>query len=176
METKLSKLLDRAECMTLVSSQACSYWSYIRFLFSIPLILTSSAMCIINSISTDANSVRIPNIVVNGVSVLIVSLSNNIKAGEKCDMYRKLSQSFMNLSQEVETYDAENVITKEKYEILTIKYDNLIADCAFEDIPTRYKRAAAISFTANGRQVPIQLNGTINCHYPKKPALIMEPI
>jgi hypothetical protein len=175
MKEKLQKLLDKAECMVLLTSSACNYWSYVKFLFSIPLVLTSSAMCIINSISEDANAVKIPNIVVNAVSVLIVSLNNNIKAGEKCDSYIKISQQFMNLSQEIENYDEENMITKEKYEILMIKYDNLINDCAFEDIPNRYKLLASRSFYSNNRAVPIQLNGcTGNDYEMKKLPIIME--
>ena len=175
MKEKLHKLLDKAECMVLLTSSACNYWSYIKFLFSIPLVLTSSAMCIINSISEDANAVKIPNIVVNAVSVLIVSLNNNIKASEKCDAYRKLSQQFMNLSQEIEQYDDENAITKEKFEVLMIKYDNLINDCAFEDIPNRYKLLASRSFYSNNRAVPIQLNGcTGNDYEIKKLPIIME--
>ena len=175
MKEKLQKLLDKAECMVLLTSSACNYWSYIKFLFSIPLVLTSSAMCIINSISEDANAVKIPNIVVNAVSVLIVSLNNNIKASEKCDAYRKLSQQFMNLSQEIEQYDDENAITKEKFEVLMIKYDNLINDCAFEDIPNRYKLLASRSFYSNNRAVPIQLNGCSGNDYEiKKLPIIME--
>ena len=175
MKEKLHKLLDKAECMVLLTSSACNYWSYIKFLFSIPLVLTSSAMCIINSISEDANAVKIPNIVVNAVSVLIVSLNNNIKASEKCDAYRKLSQQFMNLSQEIEQYDDENAITKEKFEVLMIKYDNLINDCAFEDIPNRYKLLASRSFYSNNRAVPIQLNGCSGNDYEiKKLPIIME--
>ena len=175
MKEKLQKLLDKVECMVLLTSSACNYWSYIKFLFSIPLVLTSSAMCIINSISEDANAVKIPNIVVNAVSVLIVSLNNNIKASKKCDAYRKLSQQFMNLSQEIEQYDDENAITKEKFEVLMIKYDNLINDCAFEDIPNRYKLLASRSFYSNNRAVPIQLNGcTGNDYEIKKLPIIME--
>lgn len=175
MKEKLQKLLDKAECMVLLTSSACNYWSYVKFLFSIPLVLTSSAMCIINSISEDANAVKIPNIVVNAVSVLIVSLNNNIKASEKCDAYRKLSQQFMNLSQEIEQYDDENFITKEKFEVLMIKYDNLINDCAFEDIPNKYKLSASRSFFSNNRAVPIQLNGCSGNNYElKKLPVIME--
>lgn len=48
-------------------------------------------MCIINSISEDANAVKIPNIVVNAVSVLIMSLNNSIKAGEKFENFKKLN-------------------------------------------------------------------------------------
>ena len=175
MKEKLHKLLDKAECMVLLTSSACNYWSYIKFLFSIPLVLTSSAMCIINSISEDDNMMKVPNIIVNAVSVLIVSLNNNIKASEKCDAYRKLSQQFMNLSQEIEQYDDENAITKEKFEVLMIKYDNLINDCAFEDIPNRYKLLASRSFYSNNRAVPIQLNGcTGNDYEIKKLPIIME--
>jgi hypothetical protein len=175
MKEKLNKLLDKAECMVLLTSSACNYWSYIKFLFSIPLVLTSSAMCIINSISEDANMMKVPNIIVNAVSVLIVSLNNNIKASEKCDAYRKLSQQFMNLSQDIEQYDDENAITKEKFEVLMIKYDNLINDCAFEDIPNKYKITASKSFYSNNRAVPIQINGCSGNNYElKKLPIIME--
>lgn len=176
---KIQKLLDKSECLVLVCSSACSYWSFIKFLFSIPLVLTSSAMCIINSISEDANKMKIPNIVVNAVSVLIVSLNNNIKSSEKAEQFKKLSQQFMMLTQEIDAFDDENVITAEKYNMLVLKYDNLINDCDFEDIPTRYKLAASKSFNANNRHTPIQLNGTINNHIEmvvKKPAIIMENI
>ena len=176
---KLQKLLDKSECLVLVCSSACSYWSFIKFLFSIPLVLTSSAMCIINSISEDANKMKIPNIVVNAVSVLIVSLNNNIKSSEKAEQFKKLGQAFMMLTQEIDAFDDENVITAEKYNMLLLKYDNLINDCDFEDIPTRYKLAASKSFNANNRHTPIQLNGTINNHIEmvtKKPAIIMENI
>ncbi len=176
---KLQKLLDKSECLVLVCSSACSYWSFIKFLFSIPLVLTSSAMCIINSISEDANKMKIPNIVVNAVSVLIVSMNNTIKSSEKAEQFKKLGQAFMMLTQEIDVFDDENVITAEKYNMLVLKYDNLINDCDFEDIPTRYKLAASKSFNANNRHTPIQLNGTINNHIEmvvKKPAIIMENI
>lgn len=176
---KLQKLLDKSECLVLLCSSACNYWSFIKFLFSIPLVLTSSAMCIINSISEDANAVKIPNIVVNAVSVLIVSLNNSIKASEKADNFKKLSQQFMTLTQEIDSFDDENIITKDKYEMLMIKYDNLVQDCSFEEIPTRYKLSASKAFYANNRAVPIQLNGVIGNNNAtemsiKKPAIIME--
>jgi len=136
-------------------------------------------MCIINSISEDANKMKIPNIVVNAVSVLIVSMNNTIKSSEKAEQFKKLGQAFMMLTQEIDVFDDENVITAEKYNMLVLKYDNLINDCDFEDIPTRYKLAASKSFNANNRHTPIQLNGTINNHIEmvtKKPTIILENI
>ena len=176
---KLQKLLDKSECLVLVCSSACNYWSFIKFLFSIPLVLTSSAMCIINSISEDATKMKIPNIVVNAVSVLIVSLNNSIKASEKAEQFKKLAQSFMTLTQEIDAFDDENVITAEKYNMLLLKYDNLIQDTDFEDIPTRYKLSASKSFNSNNRYTPIQLNGAMNNHIEmvvKKPTVILEGV
>ena len=159
LDERIEKLLSKTEALVLLTNKASGYWSMVKFCFNIPLVLTSSAMCIINSIRDDANDVKIPNIVVNAVSVLIMSLNNSIKAGEKFETFKKLSQQFMVLSQEVEGIEEE--ITKEKADILVLKYDNLIADCAFEEIPEKYKLLVASKYSEADRHVPIQINGTI---------------
>ncbi len=56
----------------------------------------------------DANEVKIPNIVVNAISVLIMSLNNSKKASEKCDLFRRLGQQFLLLSGQIEN---DNEIT-----------------------------------------------------------------
>jgi hypothetical protein len=154
-----NKLLDKCEAMTLLCTNASTHWSFIKFCFAIPLVLTSSTMCIINSISEDANSIKIPNIIVNAVSVLIMSLNNSIKPSEKFEIFKKLSQQFMILSQEVEGYEGH--IPKDKCDMLLLKYDNLIQDCMFEEIPQKYKLMVASKYTEANRFVPIQINGTI---------------
>jgi len=158
---KIKKLLDKTECMCLLCTKATTHWSFIKFCFNIPLVLTSSTMCIINSISTNANDVKIPNIIVNALSVLIISLNNTVRGGEKYEGFKKLSQQFMIISQEI---DAIDDMTLEQYHILSLKYDNLIQDCAFEDIPLKYKINVAKSFFENDRHIPIQLNGNIGNH------------
>lgn len=154
-----NKLLDKCECMTLLCTNASTHWSFVKFCFNIPLVLTSSTMCIINSISEDANAIKIPNIIVNAVSVLIMSLNNSIKPAEKFEIFKKLSNQFMILSQEIEAIDGD--IPKDKADLLTLKYDNLIQDCMFEEIPQKYKIQVANKYTDANRYVPIQINGTI---------------
>lgn len=157
----IEKLLDKCESMTLLCTRTATYWSYVKMGFNIPLVFTSSTMCIINSISTDANTVKIPNIVVNAISVLIMSLSNSIKASEKFEIFKKLSQQFMLLSQELEALDKDGADFKEKLNIISLKYDNLIQDCAFEEIPQKTKTNVSKLFSDANRYLPIQLNGTI---------------
>ena len=154
-----NKLLDKCECMTLLCTNASSHWSFIKFCFNIPLVLTSSTMCIINSISENANDIKVPNIIVNAVSVLIMSLNNSIKPAEKFEIFKKLSQQFMILSQEIEAIEGD--IPKDKADLLMLKYDNLIQDCMFEEIPQKYKIQVANKYTDANRYVPIQINGTI---------------
>ena len=156
LEERTEKLLSKTEAMVLLCSKASSYWSMIKFAFNIPLVLTSSAMCIINSISEDANEVKIPNIVVNAISVLIMSLNNSIKASEKCDLFRRLSQQLLLLTGKIENDD---IIDENEFKILAMTYENLANDIPFEDIPHRYKIQVAESF--RDRYVPLQLNGTI---------------
>ena len=156
LEERIEKILSKTEAMVLLCSKANSYWSMIKFAFNIPLVLTSSAMCIINSVSDDANTVKIPNIVVNAISVLIMSLNNSIKASEKCDLFRRLSQQFLLLAGQIEN---DNEITDSDFQLIALKYENLINDVLFEEIPNRYKLQVAESF--KNRCVPLQLNGTI---------------
>ena len=113
-------------------------------------------MCIINSISEDANEVKIPNIVVNAASVLIMSLNNSIKASEKCDVFRRIGQQLLLLTGKIEN---DNEITEEDFKLLAMTYENLVNDMSFEDIPDRYKRQVIESF--KDRYLPLQLNGTI---------------
>ena len=156
LQERIEKILSKTEAMVLLCSKANGYWSMIKFAFNIPLVLTSSTMCIINSISEDANVVKIPNIVVNPISVLIMSLNNSIKASEKCDLFRRLSQQFLLLAGQIEN---DNEITDSDFQLIALKYENLINDVLFEEIPNRYKLQVAESF--KHRTVPLQLNGTI---------------
>ena len=154
LENRIEKLLSKTEALVLLCSRAGGYWALVKFCFAIPLVLTSSAMCIINSISEDANEVKIPNIVVNAVSVLIMSLNNSIKASEKCDLFRRVGQQLLLLTGKIEN---DNEIDDAEFKLMAMTYENLVNDLPFEDIPDRYKRQVAESF--KDRYLPLQLNG-----------------
>ena len=154
LDERIEKLLSKTEALVLLTNKASGYWSMVKFAFNIPLVLTSSVMCIINSISEDANEVKIPNIVVNAISVLIMSLNNSIKASEKCDLFRRLSQHLLLLTGKIENDD---IIDENEFKILAMSYENLVNDIEFSDIPNRYKEQVIESF--KDRHLPLQLNG-----------------
>lgn len=154
LEHRIEKLLSKTEALVLLCSKASGYWALVKFCFAIPLVLTSSAMCIINSISEDANEVKIPNIVVNAVSVLIMSLNNSVKASEKCDLFRRVGQQLLLLTGKIEN---DNEIDDAEFKLMAMTYENLVNDLPFEEIPDRYKRQVAESF--KDRYLPLELNG-----------------
>ena len=56
------------------------------------------------------------------------------------------------------TYDEIDV---DKYNMLVLKYDNLIWSCDFEHIPSNIKTEVSMLFQNNNKNVPIQLNGVM---------------
>jgi hypothetical protein len=80
----------------------------------------------------------------------------------------------MILSQEIEGIENDEM-DKEKYNLIMLKYDNLIQDCAFEEIPTRFKQQVAKIYTDADRYIPIQLNGTIGNIVKRNSKDIVKP-
>lgn len=155
-EDRLEQLLDKCEAMSVLCQKATQYWSLIKFFFQIPLILTSSIMCILNSFDDDKGNMKIPNVVVNGTSVLILALQNNLKVPEKVELFKSLSNNFLQLAHLIEGMELED-IQKNNINIHTEKYDSLIIQCQFEDIPKKIKLEVIELW--EGRSIPLQLNG-----------------
>ena len=157
MDERTIKLLDKCEAMSLLCTKASSHWSFLKFAFQLPLILTSSVMCILNSFEREGESnMRIPNVVVNGCSVLIMSLQNNLKVAEKVELFKNLSNQYLILAHSIEALEPDT-ITREMVNNFTEKYDSLQSQCLFEDIPQRYKKEVINSW--KGRFLPLQMNG-----------------
>lgn len=156
MDIRLKQLLDKCEAMTILTSKATYYWSLIKTIFQIPLILTGSIMCILNSFDNGKGIMKIPNVVVNGVSVLLMAYQNQLKVAEKVELFKTLSNQFLQLAHQIEGLDMEQ-IDRNLINNLTEKYDNYIMSCLFEDIPNRYK--IEVRNIMEGKSLPLQLNG-----------------
>jgi hypothetical protein len=155
MERK-QKLLDRCEAMSLLCIKASYHWSFIKFILSIPVILINSILCILNSLDDKSFNLKIPNVVINGVSVLIMSITQNLKSAEKTEIFKSTSNSFLLLTHEIESYEE---IDNEKINVLQEKYDSIITSVPFEEIPSKIKLEISISFKNMGKAIPVQING-----------------
>ena len=156
MDDRAKKLYDKCECMSLLCQKSCNHWSLVKFIFQIPLILTSSVMCILNSFDDGKGNMKIPNVVVNGLSVLLISYQSNLKVAEKCELFKNLSNQFLQLAHEIEGKSPDE-LDRNATNILIEKYDSLITTCLFEEIPKSKKLEVIKIF--EGKSLPLQLNG-----------------
>ena len=156
VDERVSKLYDKCEAMSVLCQKATNHWSLVKFIFQIPLILTSSIMCILNSFDDGRGSMKIPNVVVNGVSVLLVSYQSSLKVAEKVELFKNLSNQFLQLAHDVEGRDHESMDRNDVNNLIE-KYDSFVVQCLFEDIPEKYKREVIELF--EGKALPLQLNG-----------------
>jgi len=161
MDERVTSLFSKCECMCILCSKANQHWSLVKFIFQIPLILTSSVMCILNSFDDGKGDLKIVNVVVNGVSVLLISYQSNLKVSEKVELFKNLSNQFLQLAHEIEGKEPES-LDRSTVNNLIEKYDGLVTSCLFEDIPKSIKLEVIKLF--EGKALPLQLNGASGLH------------
>ena len=103
----LQDTLDRCFIYTIMLQRAEAFNNRMKMLFKLPIILTSSAMSIINS-NFDGDTMKSINIIFNIITSVILSLSTlwafEGKAQEFCNAKRK----FIKLSTELESKQLSN--------------------------------------------------------------------
>tara|TARA_R110001592_G_scaffold131930_1_gene346068 strand:+ start:48 stop:557 length:510 start_codon:yes stop_codon:yes gene_type:complete len=163
-------LLHRCEAMSLLTIKASYHWNFIKQLLSFPVIVINSILCILNSFDDKTMSLKLPNVIINGLSVLIMSITTNLKSAEKTEIFKNTSNSFLLLTHEIEGIED---IDNEKINILQDKYDAIITTVPFEDIPKKIKLEIANNFKNTGKALPIQINGNSIINYELQGNLVV---
>ena len=88
LSTEQVKLLqgyrDKSYILSVLCSENSEFYSFIRSLINIPLILSSSVMTVLNSYNKiNSDDLQISNIVLNASTALILSFSSSMKLNEK---------------------------------------------------------------------------------------------
>jgi hypothetical protein len=136
----LQSYRDKSYICNILCSESCNYYSFIRNLVNLPLILSSSIMTVLNSSDFDAQTMRIPNIVLNASTSLILSLINNYKLPEKCQTFRNKANKYMHLTNQIEdslTNDLDS-ITIDKIRNFINEYDTITETLEYS-YPTQIK-------------------------------------
>jgi hypothetical protein len=114
---------DKAYICNIICDVSFNYYSFIKTLINLPLILSSTIMTVLNSSDFDPITMRIPNIILNASTSLILSLINNYKLPEKCQTFRNKANKYINLTNSI-----EDSLTNELNEINIDKIRNFIND------------------------------------------------
>jgi hypothetical protein len=136
----LQQYREKSYVSSILAEEAFSYYVFIKNIINIPLIITNSAMVVINSTITDDNLLKILNIILNASTGLILSLISNFKIHENINQFNTIRIKFTKISHQIDNMlmddsKINNDIIKSTVE----DYDAVIE--AFDVIyPTHIKR------------------------------------
>ena len=108
----LKQYKDRCYISCLLAEQSYNYYVFIKNLINIPLIITNSAMVIINSIIENQDLLKVLNIILNSSTGLILSLISNFKIYENIQSFHQLQIKFNKLSHQIDSklsIDPDNI-------------------------------------------------------------------
>ena len=162
----LREYKDKTYIYQLLTTKTNEYYSQIKQIINLPLIVSSSIMTICNSGSFDPESMKIPNIVINATTALLISLINNYKIIEKQQTFRNLSLKYMTLLHDIEdkmAYDS-NIEPDEVRNIIK-QYDDLISQTEYI-IPQHIQKKIKQQYLGK-KHLPLILNG--DSHVPSRP-------
>ena len=93
----LKSYKDKSYIMGLLCEQSYNYYSFVKNMINIPLILINTSMTILNSIIENSNDLKIPNILLNSSTGLIIAFVSQYKLYEKINEFHQLQNKFNKL-------------------------------------------------------------------------------
>ena len=131
---------DRCYIMGILCQESSSFYSMLKTILNLPIILTSSFMGIFNSGLFEPDQMRVPNIVLNTATALILSLVSNFKLPERQSNFKTQELKFTKLLHRIEdsiVNDREGLTTDILRNFIS-EYDNINENLDF-DIPIHIK-------------------------------------
>ena len=124
---------DKAYVSNILCDECYYYNNMRKNLINIPLIVCSSIMTVFNSSSFDDDTMRIPNILLNSLTTLILALIGNFKFVEKQNNFHNNGLKFNRLCHKIEDTLTHNIedITVEKLREYIEEYDTLNENLEF---------------------------------------------
>ena len=155
----LKSYKDKSYIMGVLCQKSFEHFNFIKSICNIPLIIISSAMAILNSSAFDCNEMKIPNVVINSLTAMIVGIINNFRVNEKEGNFKQLSLKFMKISHTIEDKLNNHLdsLTSEDISNQIKEYDSMIEQIDFA-FPTSIQKTVKTLYK-NKRQLPAILNG-----------------
>lgn len=146
MITQIQELLlknykEKAFISAILCDESHNYYSFIKNMINIPLIVSNSVMVCINSVIEDQNTLKILNIILNSSTGLILGMISNFKIYEKINQYHQLYIKFNKLSNMIDskmTNDIDN-ISNDFINSIMNDYDNIVESQEFS-FPNKIKK------------------------------------
>lgn len=132
LSTEQIKLLqsyrDKSYILSVLCIECSDFYSFIRSLINIPLILSSSVMTILNSYNKiNSDDLQISNIILNASTALILSLSSNLKINEKIINFKNIGLKMNKYCSHLEDFLTNHIneITNDEITKFIDDYNNI---------------------------------------------------
>jgi hypothetical protein len=153
----LQEYRDKCFVYNILCEKSTEFYSLMKNIVSVPLIISSAIMTIMNSGSFDPESMQTPNIVVNARTTIIISFMNNFKLAEKCNTFRSLGFKYNKLLHYIEDkLNTDTDINGEDVREIVKEYDSLAEQNEF--IMPKHIRNKVKKIYAGKRTLPNILN------------------
>ena len=164
----LMQYKDKAYINAILAEESNNYYSNVKNLINIPLIICNSVMVCINSMITDQDLLKVLNIILNSSTGLILSLISNFKIYENIQQFHQLQIKFNKLSHQIDsklTNDIDN-ISKDYVSSIIDDYDAIYESIEFQ-FPNPIKKRIKKQFE-NKLSLPTSLTVEIVSHCEEK--------
>jgi hypothetical protein len=145
---------DRLSIMCILCAQSHSFFLRMKTFMIVTSLIITSVLAITNSISTNLNELKIPNICLNVVLAFIISLGNQMRFSENADKFYRALNAFSKLEHEIERICNTDSMTPERLNSIIDKYDSLLESC--EGIPEYIKKRIRAKYI--NKNLPFLIN------------------
>ncbi len=141
----LQQYRDRSYVMNVLLTKSYERFNLIKCLTNIPIIISSGILAVMNSSAFDGNEMKMPNIIINSMTAMTLSIIGNFKVTEREECFKTLSIKFLKLCHKIEDDYVNNLedLTKENIKDNIDNYDNLIDNIEYaipKDIQNKVKK------------------------------------
>ena len=170
----LDDTLDRCFIYSIMLHRAEIFYSRMKMLFKLPIILTSSALSIVNS-NFDSETMRNVNIVFNILTGFILAVGTLLQYESKQQEFCSAKRKFLKLNAEIEGRLLSNEHLEPLYINAVIKEFNSIEESLDYDIPQFILTTTRAKWKGL-KTLPIIINGCekLEIHRDKSLAIIPD--
>lgn len=160
----LEEYKSKISIMARLCQEAGTYYTRIKNRMTIPLIIISAGLVILNSLSANTEDskkqeiISYINIVLNAINFIIVSYLTQFKITEKSQTFRNTRNDYIKLLHSIDTAKNGGTLNNNFLTNLIDKYDTLIESCP--SIPQNIKEKVVKQVGSN-RVLPVVLTATL---------------
>lgn len=131
----VNEYFDKSYITSILCELSYNYYSFLHQMIIFPTILSSSVLTVLNSSSIDESSVKIINIVINGMNTILLSVNSNFKLNDRCFNFKTMKIKFTALNHFIEK-EKNKKINEPSYiiniEEIINSFDNLYNDLSYQ--------------------------------------------